>query len=140
MTFGAADNDLLLLSDGGCCCSGADHIPGFENYFRYNYLEAARLGLESGVFDYNLLSKTWFPSGSIAEFVNSNSRLPLVHGKGVGVQAYIEANWNGATNGMAPSSLFGIEDSGMKDDSGLIIYQIKQEVRDLVLSSQPIQH
>lgn len=135
MTFGAADTDLLLLSDGGCCCSGADHVPGFENYFRHNYLGAARLGLKSGIVSYQSLDDLWAPSASIAEYVNSNSRLPSETITGLGVRSYIAANWNGSANGTALSSLFGIEDTGTVDVTGFKIYAINREFRDVVQSS-----
>jgi hypothetical protein len=35
MMFGAADNEFQYFSDTGCCCSGVDRFPGFENYFKH---------------------------------------------------------------------------------------------------------
>src|SRR5580765_6693916 len=110
MTFGAADTDLLLLSDGGCCCSGADLVPGFENYFKFNFLEAARKGLSLGRMTIDSLAEQWAPTGSIAEHVNSHSRLPTVDGAGASIDRYIADAWNGAPNGAHPTALHGVED------------------------------
>lgn len=134
MTFGAADTDLLLFSDGGCCCSGVGAINGFTNYFRHNYLEAVRVGLSTGSVSIDSLAGSWVPKGSIAEHVNSNSRMNTRHGKGAGVARYITRNWNGAPNGADPKALYGVFDSGEKDRNGLKIYSIDDKVRQLALS------
>jgi DNA repair photolyase len=131
MSFGAADTDLLLLSDGGCCCSGADLVPGFENYFRFNFLEAARKGLHTGIVSMDSLTDTWRPAASIAEHVNSNSRLPSANGSGAGVSRYISGAWNGAANGAQLTGLHGVEDSGEVDTMGYKVYRINDSWRRL---------
>jgi DNA repair photolyase len=134
MTFGAADTDLLLLSDGGCCCSGADLVPGFENYFKFNFLEAARQALPSGRMTINGLANQWVPSGSIAEHVNSHSRLPSVDDVGAPIKHYIADAWNGAANGAHPTALHGVSDLGEVDQNGFKVYEISAEWRDLTTS------
>lgn len=134
MTFGAADTDLLLLSDGGCCCSGADLVPGFENYFKFNFLEAARKGLPSGRMTIDSLNGQWVPSGSIAEHVNSHSRLPGAGGVGASIKQYIASAWNGAPNGAHPTALHGVVDTGEVDESGYTVYRILDEWRELTTS------
>lgn len=118
MTFGAADTDLLLLSDGGCCCSGADLVPGFENYFKFNFLEAARQGLSSGRMTIGSLADQWVPTSTIAEHVNSHSRLPKADGIGASIKDYIAEAWNGAPNGAHPTALHGVADRGEVDQDG----------------------
>lgn len=134
MTFGAADTDLLLLSDGGCCCSGADLVPGFENYFRFNFLEAARQGLSTGHMTIDSLANQWAPKGSIAEHVNSHSRLPNADGVGASIKRYIANAWNGAPNGAHPIALYGVEDRDELDSNGFKIYEISNEWRALTTS------
>lgn len=134
MTFGAADTDLLLLSDGGCCCSGADLVPGFEKSFKFNFLEAARKGLPSGRMTIDSLDGQWVPSGSIAEHVNSHSRLPGADGVGASIERYIADAWNGAPNGAHPTALHGVEDSGEVDERGYKVYRISDEWRELTTS------
>lgn len=134
MTFGAADSDLLLLSDGGCCCSGADLVSGFENYFKFNFLEAAKRGLSSGRMSIDSLADQWVPTGSIAEHVNSHSRLPLAESVGASIKHYIANAWNGAPNGPHPTALHGVADSGEIDQNGFKIYEISDEWRKLATS------
>lgn len=134
MTFGAADTDLLLLSDGGCCCSGADLVPGFENYFKFNFLEAARQGLSSGRMTIDGLAEQWVPAGSIAEHVNSHSRLPKADGVGASIRHYIDDAWNGAPNGAQPTALHGVADRGEMDADGFKVYEISDEWRRLTTS------
>lgn len=132
MTFGAADTDFLLLSDGGCCCSGSDLTAGFENYFRCTYVEAARIGSRTGSIQLGNISDVWAPSGSIAECVNSNSRLPAEQGKGAGIRRYLEKNWNGSSNGPSPQGLYGIDYAGEVDHSGNKIYRVSKQLRQLL--------
>lgn len=134
MTFGAADTDLLLLSDGGCCCSGADLVPGFENYFKFNFLEAARQGLQTGRMTIDGLADQWVPTGSIAEHVNSHSRLPCAEGVGASIKHYIADAWNGAPNGAHPTALHGVADRGEVDQDGFKVYEISDEWRELTTS------
>lgn len=134
MTFGAADTDLLLLSDGGCCCSGADLVPGFENYFRFNFLEAARQGLSSGRVTLGGLANQWVPMSTIAEHVNSHSRLPVANGVGAPIRDYIAKAWNGAPNGPQPTGLRGVLDRGEVDQEGFKVYEISDEWRGLTTS------
>lgn len=135
MTFGAADSDLLLLSDGGCCCSGADFIVGFENYYKHNYLGAAQSGLEKREISYKLISKTWAPSSSIARFMNSTSRLKAAPSQGAGIKDYIIQNWNGSLNGNSIDSFYGIKKTDQIDENGLAIYTTTNELHDAIKSS-----
>lgn len=130
LSFGAADTDLLLLSDGSCCCSGADHIPGFSNFHRYTFTEAARRGLPSGKIVLSSISDVPPPEESIGEFLNSRSRLP----DGAGVGSYVRKNWNGRPNGQSPAGLAGVVTSDERDDFGNRIYSFEPWVRDLLSS------
>lgn len=131
LTFGAADNDLLLLSDGNCCCSGAD-LSGFGNHFACTYTEAARSGAQSGLVSLQSIRANWRPTSTIARFVNSRSRLPSVNGRGAGIWEYIARNWNGRPNGNAPSALYGVSPTEERDEEGFLIYELGREVTDLM--------
>lgn len=128
LTFGAADNDLLLLSDGNCCCSGADLVSGFEDYFRYTYTEAVRRGHSQNEVTLSALDGVWYPRRSIGEFVNSRSRLA----NGAGIKDYIHANWNGSPNGNSPMSLHGVVDTNEHDADGNKVYALTDGMRRLV--------
>lgn len=134
ITFGAADTDLLLLSDCGCCCSGADLVPGFENYFKFNFLEAARQEQSSGRMTIGGLANQWVPASTIAEHVNSHSRLPKADGVGASIKDYIAQAWNGAPNGAHPTALHGVADRGEVDQDGFKVYEISDEWRRLTTS------
>jgi hypothetical protein len=125
MTFSAADNDLLLLSDGDCCCSGADLIDArFTSFFRYNYLEACRAGLSRNRITLGSLRDVWRPASSISSHVNSRSRIPAQNGRGAGVEKYIRRNWGGRQNGSSPRMFWGVEPADDVDEDGLPIYEV----------------
>jgi len=132
LTFGAADNDLLLLSDGQCCCSGVDLVANFGTFFRFTYTEAVRRGAASNRITPACLDGVWCPRKSVGEFINSRSRLTKQAGKGAGIDRYIWNNWNGRPNGFSPRSLHGIEDSGERDRDGFVVYHLSEEMRSLL--------
>jgi DNA repair photolyase len=128
LTFGAADTDLLLLSDGGCCCSGADLHGVGQSFHDYTYVQAVR---QSDAEDIRIaaLDKSWAPDGSIAQWVNSRSRLPSSAGAGAGLRDYLKRNWNGRSNGPAPAALWGVEATGAFDEDGFRVYELTAEAR-----------
>jgi hypothetical protein len=132
MSFGAADNDLLLLSDGECCCSGADQFQGFKSHFRFNYAEAARKGLRDKQFSFAILDNIWHPKKSISQYMNSNSRLVDEQGKGRNIGDYILKNWNGSKTGNSPVGIYGVIESGEKDANGLNIYTYTEEMLSIL--------
>lgn len=135
LTFGAADNDLLPLSDGTCCCSGADFHSNFDSHFTCNFTEAVRKGLSSGVVSYGLLADEWCPEGTAARFVNSRSRIPSSNGRGAGIRAYLRHGWNGSPNGASVASFYGVSDSGEIDADDMRIYKVSDELRQLTTTT-----
>jgi DNA repair photolyase len=132
MSFGAADTDLLPLSDSSCCCSGIDRLLPESRSFEHNYLGAIRRADADGLVQLSVLEHVWAPEGSIAEMVNSRSRLPVKNGKGAGVRDYIRANWNGRSNGCSPQMFYGVEASLNTDQEGHMIYEISNDLKDLM--------
>jgi DNA repair photolyase len=132
-TFGAADNDLLLLSDGECCCSGADLLLTGTNFFRYNYLEAVRRGTIQNRVSIDSLNDVWRPQASVAPYINSRSRLPSKDGRGVGLQEYLLHNWNGRSNGNSPASFYGVVATTDRDSRGYKIYRFEDDAHELLL-------
>jgi hypothetical protein len=128
MTFGAADNDFLLFSDGVCCCSGVDLIQGFGNSFKYNYTEAVRRGLQNKTISLDLLNNVWYPSGSIGQYMNSHSRIKTDVKQGASINEYIKRNWNGSAGGNSPLALYGVVETGEYDAQGYKIYAISDQV------------
>jgi hypothetical protein len=135
VSFGAADTDLLWLSDGTCCCSGADTFAGFSEHFRCNYTEAVRKSLAGGPIAISGIRGEWRPAGTIARFINSHSRLPTADGQGAGLWAYLEAGWNGARRVNSPQMFYGVVDTNERDEDGFRIYELSVEAKDLVKRS-----
>jgi DNA repair photolyase len=125
MSFGAADNDLLLLSDGDACCSGIDRIWPSVQPFQHNYLGAARRRGPGGVIRRDHLDDVWCPTRSAGNVVNSRSRLAHTDGSSPGIGAYIDANWNGRANGNSPLLFAGVRPTGVKDDCGFEVYAVE---------------
>lgn len=76
ITFGYADNDLLLLSDGNGCCSGADLYLHTTNIFQGNTLGIIRRNILNGEDPATFnVSDIWIPNNNIAQYLNSKSRL-----------------------------------------------------------------
>jgi DNA repair photolyase len=132
LTFGAADNDLLLFSDGNCCCSGADLFSGFDSYFKYNFAQAAKYGVQNEQINLNTLDSIWCPEGSISRYMNSHSRIPPVNKVSGGLKDYIKRNWNGSTNGNSPLQIYGVQETGLKDNNGFNVYKLDSQVRVLL--------
>lgn len=134
LTFGAADTDLLLLSDGCCCCSGADLHGVADSFHDYTYVQAVRRS-EPADIRIAALDKSWVPDGSIARWVNSHSRIPSNDGIGAGLEAYLRRNWNGRSNGPAPDALWGVEATGAFDEDGFRVYELTAEARRQIRSA-----
>ncbi len=123
LTFGAADTDLLPLSDGDVCCSGADiHLAEPGATFRHNYLTAIRAA-RNGVTDYSKIQGEWAPRRSVARFINSRSRIAGSSGAGIG--DYVLRNWNGRANGPSPEMFHGVTRLEEPDSHGLARYSVE---------------
>lgn len=134
LSFGAADNDLLHLSDGRVCCSGADLLGMGEGY-QFNFLSAVRKGAASGEVRFDSIRDLWRPARSIAQYVNSNSREA-----GQTVDSFIRKRWNGAPNGTSPSAFFGVHDDNRLDADGFKIYRLDEDVRQMMRIPESHQH
>lgn len=130
LTFGAADTDLLLLSDGQCCCSGADLHDIARTFNRFTYPHAVRRSPPDRI-TLGALRATWSPQGSMAHWVNSKTRLAASGARGQPLAAYIRHNWNGRPNGPSPRLLWGVEPTGENDRLGFAIYRLTQEAQAL---------
>jgi hypothetical protein len=122
LSFGAADNDLLHLSDGSVCCSGAD-LLGLGQGFQFNFLSAVRMGFSGDDITFQSLSEAWRPQRPISEYVNSRSRRP-----NESIESFIKARWNGVANGPSPTSFHGVSDTGKTDPEGMKIYKLSDSV------------
>jgi hypothetical protein len=122
LSFGAADNDLLHLSDGRVCCSGAD-LLGLGQGLQFNFLSAVRMGFSGQDITFQSLSAAWRPKRPISEYVNSRSRQP-----NESIDSFIKARWNGVSNGPSPASFHGVLDTGKTDSEGMKIYTLSDGI------------
>lgn len=127
MTFGAADTDLLHMSDGTACCSGADLLWPDVRFFRFNYLTAIQKH-NDGIVTRASLGNEWAPGRSVANSLNSKSRLPARSGVSPPLASYIDLNWNGRANGASPALFYGLRSTGEVDDDGFTVYQLDRDL------------
>jgi len=125
LAFGAADSDLLHLSDGMSCCSGIDTL-GFETGYRFTFTHAIHAS-KDGLVRFSDIEDEWRPGRSIGRYVNSSSRLAQAS-----VDEYVRRAWNGAANGPSPAMYYGVTRTDQVEDSGLAIYRIAPDVQALM--------
>jgi DNA repair photolyase len=131
MTFGAADTDLLPLSDGLACCSAADlHLPEHGSTFDHNYVAAVR-SHRDGLVTYGSIRERWRPSHSMARFVNSRSRIASP-AAGAGIEHYVRRNWDGRPNGPSPEMFHGVRPTGERSPDGAVVYTVDPWLGDLL--------
>jgi len=121
MTFGAADNEFQYMSDTGCCCSGVDQFPGFENWFKHQIGCAIRKCMGKRI-TYDSVSREWTPIGSIDRFLNSRSRLSKRTEFAGSVRDHLRVRWNNAKSPGSPASFYGVVASSQFTSSGNKIY------------------
>jgi DNA repair photolyase len=121
MRFGAADNDFQHLSDSACCCSGADSVPGFENFFRHQIAHAVRSNIGRRI-EYSVVAREWAPSGSIDRYLNSGRSLIAKIGGSGAVRDHIAHRWNTSGAEGSPDFFHGVVRTGMTSNDGMMIY------------------
>jgi len=136
LTFGAAGTDLLPLSDGQACCSGADLLlPDAGRLFSRNFLTSVRRA-KGGVISHGSIARLWSPSRSVAKFINSDSRIAE---SGAPIGDYVDRNWNGRNNGPSPEMFYGVVPTGRSDRRGFALYKIEPWLKAL-LNSEPARY
>lgn len=117
ISFGAADNEIQYLSTSDCCCSGADQIPGFENWNRYQIAHAVK---KSNYEDFGLsiIDSYERPIGSIDQFLNSRTRIDKQTKSHNTVEDYIRERWNNLDSIFNPTRFHGVLYNGEKDENG----------------------
>jgi DNA repair photolyase len=130
MTFGAADNDLQYLSDTSCCCSGADTLPGFENWFRFQIGYAVRK-CRGRLITFESIQNEWRPSGPVDRYINSRSRLSMRDGSIGSIDDHIRFKWNNPQSAGSPISFFGVRPCERPPESGDLTYEWSTDVTRL---------
>lgn len=127
MLFGAADNDLLHLSDGTSCCSSIDRL-GIETSYRFTFTQAVRAHRQGRV-TFTSIKSEWRPTRSVARYVNSKSRIA-----GGTTEDYVRKHWNGFRHGSGLESFYGVSRTDEIDSEGFAVYRLSSEVADLMSS------
>jgi hypothetical protein len=126
MTFGAADNEFQYISDSGCCCSGVDQFPGFENWFRHQIGYAIRKCRGKRI-TYDSISREWAPIGSIDRFLNSHSSLANRTDLMGSLRDHVKARWNNPRSPSCPISFYGVTATSQTTGTGNNVYTWDEE-------------
>lgn len=122
MTFGFADNDLLLHSDGNSCCNAANLYLRNANYFTGNIFSIAKrrkAGEKLYFVDY---LSSWIPTKSISTYLNSKSRLAAFRDDIPDWLRYLANMWRGTYGLYAPNFFDGIESTSEQDLYGFPVF------------------
>lgn len=126
MSFGFADNDLLLHSDGASCCGASDLYLNEAGHFDANIVSLAKRKNQHDELRFKDFSDTWIPRKSISTYLNSKARLSgELNGEGDWL-LYLKAMWAGEHGPYVPDYFDGIVKTGKTDEHGLSIYRRKQ--------------
>ena len=125
LTFGAADNDFLPLSDGNSCCSGAD-LFGFDTTYRFTFTQAVNAAKRNTI-RFSNIAHEWRPTKSIRRFVNSRSR-----NDSSSIDSYLRTRWNGRNNGPSPTMFYGVDATGKFDREGFSVYRLSKTAARLI--------
>lgn len=121
MTYGAADNDMRDMGDGACCC-GADFIPGFENFWRYQASQAAVIAKEKGWVHLDDMQQFW--TGGDKGFSVHNDLIRFAHKDEFGnIQATpkwaVDFMWERG-GAMSPGCMFSMKKAHL---DGRVVYK-----------------
>lgn len=140
MTFGAADNEFQYLSDTGCCCSGVDQFPGFENWFRHQIGFAVHQSIGKEI-RFDSIAQEWAPDGPIDRYLNSHSRLSRQTGVAGTVDEHIRARWSRPNAPGSPTSFFGVipvQSKQERSPTGQLLYDWDKEHLAVITGNLPV--
>ncbi len=117
MTFGFADNDLLLHSDGKSCCSAADlYLPEAEP-FRANVVNAARSLRVGDEFHLSEVLEHWSPRHRVSPYLNSQARIESDR-ELPDWPEHLARTWRGEGSAYSPAFFLGLERTPQIDRAG----------------------
>jgi len=123
LTFGFADNDLLLYSDGMACCGASDLYLRESNFFTANITYLAKSASIGSHLKFEEFLSSWMPKYAISTYLNSKARITGTHLTEPEWLEYLKEMWKGNLGIYSPNYFDGICDTGIKDDNGMPIYQ-----------------
>ncbi|EJU9867213.1 hypothetical protein ACA689_000361 [Vibrio vulnificus] len=122
MSFGFADNDLLLHSDGNACCAASNLYLENANYFTANIVSLAKsksIGEKLYFEDY---LSGWVPNSAISTYLNSKARLSIIDTAQPEWLSYLREMWAGKLGIYNPEYFDGIEKTNEVDNYDLPVF------------------
>ena len=122
MTFGFADNDLLLHSDGDACCAASNLYLKNANFFTANIVSMAKRKPVGEKLHFNDFLSSWIPNKSISTYLNSKARITILDTSKPEWLTYLQEMWSGKLGIFSPNYFDGVELTDEADDEGLPIF------------------
>jgi DNA repair photolyase len=122
LTFGFADNDLLVHSDGKACCGASDLYLKDSNFFEANITWLAKRKNYGEKIFFSDYLEGWIPKKAISTYLNSKSRINIMDSDVPEWLHYLKAMWKGELGIYSPNYFDGIETTEDFDEQGLPIY------------------
>ena len=123
MTFGFADNDLLLHSDGHSCCNASNLYLSDSNFFRANIVSLAKNKKAGDLIYFKEYLSSWIPEEAVSTYLNSKARIQLIYRDEPEWLQYLKKMWIGELGVYSPNFFDGIEETSVKDEFGLPIFK-----------------
>ncbi|AMO67380.1 radical SAM protein [gamma proteobacterium BDW918] len=141
ITFGFADNDLLLFSEGNSCCSASDLYLKEANMFSANIVTMAKRMQIGELISLDDLRSEWIPKHPISSQLNSTSRInKSLIGSDAEWYVYLEELWEGRRGLYSPAFFEGITKSDATDNQGLALYKRIRTDLDIAIAAQMPYH
>jgi len=138
MTFGFADNELLLHSDGASCCSASNLYLRGANFFGANIVSLAKKKQVGERIYFSELASQWMPEHSLNSYLNSKSRLKAAQDEPVKWLSYLRKIWLGEHGQYSPLFFDGISSTGVLDEFGMPIYiRVISDFQEKLFSEEP---
>ncbi|APE00468.1 hypothetical protein BM526_00565 [Alteromonas mediterranea] len=122
MTFGYADNDLILFSDGSSCCGAADLYLKDASFFSANFPGVLKDKQKGQLIFFKDLLQKWIPQRNIETYLNSRARLGYQCVGQRPWESHLRKMWLGLHGLYAPSYFHGVEKTNNVDSEGMPIY------------------
>lgn len=122
LTFGFADNDLLIHSDGSSCCGAADLYLKGATFFTANVAGVIKKKEHGEKIFFTDLLKSWLPEERISSYLNSKARIITLSNDGGEWLQYLREIWSGNLGIYTPDFFDGVISANTKDEFGMPIF------------------
>jgi DNA repair photolyase len=122
ITFGFADNDLLIHSDGASCCNASNLYLRNSSVFEANIVSLAKTKKHDEEIHFTDYLSSWVPEHAISTYLNSKARIAVQDQTYPNWLGYLFKIWNGQHGQFSPSYFDGVQASEKNDSDGQKIY------------------